>query len=405
MTIRLKHLTRFRGTCSSSRKRPYVALEHVESWTGKLIEGFELPVLSPTSSGMATAEPGDVLFGKLRPYLAKSWVVDRPVLASTELMCIRPEVSLDSRFLGYIVSTTPFVEWASETSYGIRMPRTSWEKISEYRPWIPSRGEQPTIATFLDVETARIDTLIAKKRSLIQLLEEQWNSYIRGLLGSLACPMLPLKRHWRVIDCKHRTPTYVHNGYPVISPGDTIPGRLDLRRAHRFVDQTDFLDLTAGARRPKKGDIIYSRNASIGIASYVDTDVPFCMGQDVCLITSDDMEQLFLMYALNSIGLDQLAVQKIGSTFSRVNVSQILEILVPVPSRAEQQTLSRRLDLAASHRGRACSRLEEQINLLQERRQALITAVITGEMQVLGRGATAASRSSFAQHTQIELVE
>ncbi len=382
MTVRLKRLARLRSTCSSGHQRPYVALEHVESWTGKLREGVELPVLTPASSGMATAEPGDVLFGKLRPYLAKSWLVDRPVLASTELMCIRPAATLDSRWLGYMMSTVPFVEWASATSDGTRMPRTSWEKISEYRPWIPSQAEQRTIADYLDTEVARLDALISKKRRLIELLDERWEAWVRNLLSSLRCAILPLKRYWRVIDCKHRTPTYVEDGYPVISPGDTMPGRLDLGRAHRFVDESDFRDLAPGTRRPKKGDLIYSRNASIGIASYVDTDVPFCMGQDVCLMTSENMDQLFLMYVLNSVGLDQLEVQKIRSTFSRVNISQILEIRVPVPDSTVQLTLGRTLDLAASRRSRACSILEEQINLLQERRQALIAAVVTGETPV-----------------------
>ena len=247
---------------------------------------------------------------------------------------------------------------------------------------LPPIAEQRTIADYLDTETARIDTLISKKRRLIELLQERWGVWVRNQLASLPNPALPLKRHWRVIDCKHRTPTYVEEGYPVVSPGDATPGRLDLRRAHRFVDESDYNDLASGFRQPKRGDIVYSRNASIGIASYVDTDEPFCMGQDVCLIQSNDMDQLFLMYALNSIGLDQLETQKIGSTFDRVNISQILEIRVPVPDPSEQQKLGRRFDLAASRRSRAQGTLEQQIDLLQEYRTTLITATVTGQVSV-----------------------
>ena len=249
-------------------------------------------------------------------------------------------------------------------------------------PFSPSMAEQRAIADYLDAETARIDTLISKKRRLIDLLQERWDVWVRNQLASLPNPARPLKRHWRVIDCKHRTPTYVEEGYPVVSPGDATPGRLDLRRAHRFVDESDYDDLASGFRQPKRGDIVYSRNASIGIASYVDTDEPFCMGQDVCLIQSNDMDQLFLMYALNSIGLDQLETQKIGSTFDRVNISQILEIRVPVPDPSEQQKLGRRFDLAASRRSRAQGTLEQQIDLLQEYRTTLITAAVTGQVSV-----------------------
>ena len=262
------------------------------------------------------------------------------------------------------------------------MPRTSWEKVAEYRPWVPSLAEQQAIADYLDTETSHIDTLITKKRRMIELLEDRRNAWLRNVLRSTAYPVLPLKRRWRVVDCKHRTPTYVDDGYPVMSPGDVTPGRLDLSRAHRFVDETDFRDLAGGSRRPKRGDIIYSRNASIGIASYVDTCVPFTMGQDVCLITSDDMDQLYLMYVLNSIGVDQLEVQKVGSTFSRVNIAQILELDIPVPDPEAQRNLSSRFDRSALGLSRARTLLNQQIDLLAERRQALITSAVTGELAV-----------------------
>ena len=239
---------------------------------------------------------------------------------------------------------------------------------------------QRAIADYLDTETNRIDTLITKKRRMIELLGQRWDTWLREAIRSTTCPVLPLKRKWRVTDCKHRTPTYVDDGYPVISPGDVTPGRLDLARAHRFVDETDFRDLAADSRRPRRGDIIYSRNASIGIASYVDTDAPFTMGQDVCLITSDDMDQLYLMYVLNSIGVDQLEAQKVGSTFSRVNVAQILELEIPVPDSLEQRSLGRGFDDAAVQLSRACAALDQQADLLVERRQALITAAVTGEL-------------------------
>jgi Type I restriction modification DNA specificity domain len=133
---------------------------------------------------------------------------------------------------------------------------------------------QQAIANFLDVETARIDDLIIKKRRMIDLVRARFDLLVRQTLSNPNWPTLPLKRRWTVIDCKHRTPVYVDDGVPVVSPGDTTPGRLDLSRCHRFIDAADFQDLTAGSRRPQRGDIIYSRNASVGIASYVDTDEP-----------------------------------------------------------------------------------------------------------------------------------
>ena len=71
--------------------------------------------------GAATVEPGDVLFGKLRPYLAKTWLVDRPVYASTELLCLRPHAGVDSRWLAHVLRSNRIVGWAMASSDGTKM--------------------------------------------------------------------------------------------------------------------------------------------------------------------------------------------------------------------------------------------------------------------------------------------
>lgn len=150
MKSRLKNLATLNVDCTFHDERPFIALEHVESRTGSLVQGIELPMRAPAQAGMSAVEPGDVLFGKLRPYLAKSWVVDRPALASTELMCLRPRSGIHSRWLGYLLQASPFIDWAVATSEGTKMPRTSWEKIGEYRTSLLSLAEQRAVADYLD---------------------------------------------------------------------------------------------------------------------------------------------------------------------------------------------------------------------------------------------------------------
>ena len=351
---------------------------------GSLTSGNEVYINPEGASSNYRLTAGDLL-------LSRSGTLGRSFLCATSsppstfagyLIRFRPRSNVDPRYLNYCCRATFFEDGIKANAVASTIANFNAERYWTLQlPWHPL-PEQRAIADYLDAETARIDTLISKRRRLIELLQERWDVWVRNQLASLPNPARPLKRHWRVIDCKHRTPTYVEKGYPVVSPGDATPGRLDLRRAHRFVDESDYNDLASGFRQPKRGDIVFSRNASIGIASYVDTDEPFCMGQDVCLIQSNDMDQLFLMYALNSIGLDQLETQKIGSTFDRVNISQILEIRVPVPDSSEQQKLGRRFDLAASRRSRAQGTLEQQIDLLQEYRTTLITATVTGQVSV-----------------------
>ena len=292
-----------------------------------------------------------------------------------------PVTSIDSRYFRYQLST--MTSQLESRGQGSTFSELSTDGLAASRVVWPPVNEQRAIANFLDTQTARIDALIAKKRRMAELLETRYQVWLRSRIRQLPVADLPLKRGWRVIDCRHRTPTYVSDGgYPVVSPGDIEPGRLELTRAHRFVDDVDYLDLTGGGRRPKRGDIIYSRNASIGIAAYVDTDRPFCMGQDVCLITSDDQDQLYLSYVLNSLGVDQLQIEKVGTTFSRINVAQILELRVPAPAPNEQRELSAAFDRERQRVDHLVAKLTCQVDLLTERRQALITAAVTGELDV-----------------------
>jgi type I restriction enzyme, S subunit len=248
--------------------------------------------------------------------------------------------------------------------------------------FLPDLAEQRNIAGFLDTETARIDALITKKRQIVGLLLLRWESRVREVALQSRWPVAPLRRLWTVTDCKHRTPSYAESGYPVVSRGDVTAGRIDLGRCHRFVDEIDFADLTEGDRRPARGDVIYSRNASIGIASYVDTDEPFTMGQDVCLIRSRQQDQLWLTYMLNSLGVDQLAQMKIGTTLDRVNIAQLLELKIPAPPPHVQSRESRKLDDESKQIDRLRRMLHMQIQLLQEHRQTLITAAVTGEIKL-----------------------
>jgi type I restriction enzyme S subunit len=267
---------------------------------------------------------------------------------------------------------------------------------------VPTLPEQQAIADYLDRKTAVIDTLIAKKERQIELLQEQRTAVINHAVTKGLNPHAPrkdsgipwlgqipshwsveeLRRSWKVIDCKHKTATYVENGIHIVSTTEIKPGRLKLN-GRRFTTYEDFADLTEGERLPKKGDIIYSRNASLGSAAYVDTDERFCMGQDVCMITSPNQNQLFLSYQLNSpIVLEQLESMMIGATFKRINIAQIRLFIIVCPPIEEQNAIADYLDKRNSSIDKTMSKLEQIIELLREYRTAVISAAVTGKIDV-----------------------
>ncbi len=368
MTIRLKQFASLQAECASNDKRPYIALENLESWTGKLAQGTELTVQAPTSTGMATAEPGDVLFGKLRPYLAKSWVVSQPVLASTELICLRPVSEVDPRWLGYLVMSAPFVAWASATSDGTKMPRTNWEKISQYRTAVPQRAEQQAIADYLDTETARIDALISKKRRLIELLAERWRSMVEHQMESLTAThgAIPLKHLVLCLD------------------GARIPLSTEERS-------------TRGGPYPYYG----ASGAIDSVDEYLFDETLVLLGEDGAQLADPNYEISFVVqgkvwvnnhaHVLRALNADPEFLAMHLSTFDRgafisgatrekITQADMNEIPVPNVPYSEQLDVSRVLLSARSKCDRSTSALSRQIELLAERRRTLITSAVTGEM-------------------------
>ncbi|MER6348035.1 restriction endonuclease subunit S [Streptomyces sp. NPDC001595] len=325
-----------------------------------------------------------------------------PCMADSHVTVARTQHNqLHPRFAYYWLSSKPFQEYiyAALIVGATNQIELNRDRLGDAPVPLPPLPEQRRIAHFLDGETARIDRIVELRTRHDALFGERSRRAIEELATGSHLPsapsgnpwirrvpegwtVLPLKRRWRVIDCKHRTPDYTETGYPVVSPGDVTPGRLDLSRAHRFVGEQDFRDLADDLRRPRRGDIVYSRNASVGIASYVDTDTPFTMGQDVCRITSDAQDQLFLSYVLNTVALAELRSLQVGSTFARVNISTLLQLSIPCPPPEEQSRIAQRMDQVAAGWKRFNGLITGQLGVLAERRSALITAAVTGQFDV-----------------------
>lgn len=330
-------------------------------------------------------------------------LTSRAVTVNQDMKALRPRSGLSAEYLAHFLRAMneALLARVEEAGHGTKALRTElWRKLPVL---VPPEPEQRAIVAFLDRRTAAIDALIAKKERLIELLQEKRQALItqavtKGLDPSVpmqdsgvewigAIPahwrLEPLRHRWRIIDCKHTTPMYVDDGYPIVSTTEVKPGRLDLSTVTRRVGREDFVEMIAGGRTPRRGDIIYSRNASLGSAAYVDSDEPFGMGQDVVLITSRGQSQLFLAHVLNSpVGMTQVALACIGSTFKRINVSKIGEIVVPIPSYEEQLEIGTRVDEIDRIARERCARVQSSVNLLREYRQALITAAVTGRIDL-----------------------
>jgi len=282
------------------------------------------------------------------------------------------------------------------------VPSLNEAEASEIVVACPPDFEQQSITDFLDRETARIDGLVAKKERLIALLQEKRTALISHAVTKGLDPTAPmkdsgvewfgrvpshwwvgpLKREWEIVDCKHRTVPFVDDGVPIVSIGEVQGFNLDLSNANRTT-RSEYLQMIEGNRKPKLGDVIYSRNATIGAAAYVNSAEDFCMGQDVCLIRSDANDQRFLVYQLRCpVVLSQLDALSVGVTFKRINVGQIKELFVCRPPPDEQRNIADHLDSKTAKLDVLIAKIRTGIERLQEYRTALISAAVTGKIDV-----------------------
>lgn len=156
----------------TSEKQPgetYIALEHVESWTGRI----SLPDDEITfDSQVKRFQPGDVLFGKLRPYLAK---VTRPQTAGVcvgEFLVLRATGDVSADFLEQKLRSKRVIDLINSSTFGAKMPRADWTFIGNLKFAYPPADEQREILEHIQEKSAEIDQAISRAQREIELMRE-----------------------------------------------------------------------------------------------------------------------------------------------------------------------------------------------------------------------------------------
>lgn len=381
------------------RTRP-VALENVEGWSGRFIptEGeFE-------GDGVAFVA-NDILFGKLRPYLAKVYLANHSGEAVGDFHVLRPNRTMTPRFLQYQILNRAFIDVIDGSTFGSKMPRASWESLGQMPLTLPSLDEQTAIAAFLDRETAKIDALIAEQEKLIALLAEKRQATISRAVTKGLDPITPMKdsgvtwlgevpAHWEVVRVKalSRFTTSGPRGWSerisedgslFIQSGDLDDSLgLDYGTAKR-VEVGD--DAEAARTRLSEGDVVVcitgAKTGNVALCSSLCE--PAYVNQHLCLIRpNDEVHGRFLALALKStVGQTQFEVLQYGLK-QGLSLENVRELWVARPPRVEQQAIVAFLDAELSKFASLALAAETGISLLKERRAALIAAAVTGQIDV-----------------------
>jgi len=388
----------------------YVDIGSVSS-TGEIEEPEEYRFEDAPSRARKIVEHGDTIISTVRTYLkAIAYIEDPPenLVVSTGFAVLRPGEDVDERFLGYLIRSKQFLDSAVSHSEGIGYPSISTKKLGRLPVWLPSLPEQKTIAAYLDRETERIDALIEKKEKLIDLLEEKRKSLIsrvvtKGLDDNVEMQdsgvewVGDIPGHWKATKLMHVTPSdrkimygiilpgpHYEGGIPIIKGGDVKPGQLKPENLSRTDPE---IDAENAKSRVQAGDIVYAIRGSIGEAEQVPDELEGAnLTQDVARISpKNDINGRWLLYVVRSAPFfAQLEAGALGATVKGINIRDLKRGVVPMPPPDEQNRIADHLDRATERINTLVEKIEDGIERLKEYRTALISAAVTGQVDVRG---------------------
>ena len=411
---RLKHVVSLRRSRMDGigRSGPYVGLENIESRTGKLLPGAsttDADARQPPPVGAAplsnTFERDDVLFGKLRPYLAKAWVAEYSGRCSTELLVMEP-AEIAPGFLRYVCLWSEFVDTVDASTFGSKMPRADWNFIGNVAVPVPERNRQRAVCEYLDRETARLDALVAEHRRLLDLLDEKrgalvTGAFLRGLHPAVSfrdsgVPWIgEIPAHWELWKLGHvasvgngSTPNRGRREY--WEDGDipwlnsSVVNREEVTRAEQFVTQRAVRECHLPI--VKRGAVLVAitgQGKTRGRAAVLSMDAT--VNQHIAYISfrGSRLSPWYLKWTL-AAAYDYLRSisDDVGGTKGALTCEELANLRVPVPPAVEQGEIVTEIAARTRAIDELAAAAERTVALLRERRSALIAAAVTGRIDL-----------------------
>lgn len=352
---------------------------------------------------------GDVLVSTVRTYLRAIAPVHNPpenLTVSTGFAVIRPQ-SVLSGFIGYFFLSEYLMAEVISRSVGVSYPAINASQLMQLVAALPPQTEQQAIAAFLDRETAKIDALVAEQENLIGLLKEKRQAVISHAVTKGLDLTVPMKdsgiewlgevpEKWSAISIKRVTSTITDGAH--VSP-DTDNGVYDFVSTKDITDDgIDFYGclktspasydyLIRTGCKPHKGDVLFSKDGTIGRTVVVKTNHNFVVASSLIIIRPDvkALSSYFLSYLCLSFVVT-MQVDKFvkGAGLPRLSIQNLLKIILVIPPVDEQQTIVEYLDTETAKLDDLTTEARHTIDLLKERRSALISAAVTGKIDVRG---------------------
>ncbi len=411
---RLKAATTHNDEVLDESTMPDTEIVYVDISSVDGVSGIKMKETMPFSAAPSRARrrvrDGDVIISTVRTYLkaiARIRAPEENLIVSTGFAVIRPRSKLMPDFLGCLVSASYLIEQVIARSTGVSYPAINASELVAIPVPLPPLPEQTQIAAFLDRETAKIDELVAEQRRLMELLKEKRQAVISHAVTKGLNPDAPLKpsgiewlgevpAHWEVMPLK-RDLDFLTSGSRGWAENYSDEGELFIRitnltRGSIGLDLSDIQrvavpDGAEGSRtKVRTGDVLFSITAYLGSVAVVPDELESAyVSQHVALARlrqSRLMPKWVGFVALSVVGQTWFETKSYGGTKIQLSLDDVRELPIPVPPLDEQSAVVALLEMQVAQFDTLTTEAQRAIDLLQERRTALISAAVTGQIDV-----------------------
>jgi type I restriction enzyme S subunit len=363
----------------------HVGGANIESTTGKLFD-MKTAEEEELKSGKFLFDDQMVLYSKIRPYLMKVALPDFWGLCSADIYPLFPVAGrLNRNYLFYLLFSPAFTDYAILGSARAGMPKVNRDYLFAFKFQLPPLPEQQRIVGILDKAFEGIAIAKANAEKNLQNVRALFESHLQFVFTQRGKGWVNAKLGvicHKITDGTHITPNYVKDGIPFLSVKDLTRGFIDFSDT-RFISVAEHEFLTRNSK-PVRGDILYTKVGTTGIAQVVDVDDKFSIFVSVALLKPKHnlVFNLYLEHFLNApYAREQARKRTRGMANKNLVISDIKEIDVYFPKALdEQRTIVAKLESFSAETQRLESIYQRKLAALEELKKSLLHQAFSGQL-------------------------